>query len=184
MITSQQWGYAFFGTQPPLRTFYFYRKKEPTIKKTISLLLAFVLCLSLCACGGGSEVPNETGTPAESTTESTANIEDATEATESELVNHPLYTKLFGTWENQNKDDEYAPYQTLIINEDGSCSIDGTVATWEWDGSKTTSTLVVNILVDGERVCGAILFADGTITGQTSNHGIGGYYFNTSNSEQ
>ena len=84
----------------------------------------------------------------------------------------------------QNKDDEYAPYQTLIINEDGSCSIDGTAATWEWDGSKTTSTLIVNILVDGERVCGAILFADGTITGQTSNHGIGGYYFNTSNSEQ
>ena len=172
------------------------------MKKTLSLLLAFVLCLSLCACGGGSEVPNEPGTPAESTTptkqenqsnnneptasttESTANIEDATEATESELVNHPLYTKLFGTWENQNKDDEYAPYQTLIINEGGSCSIDGTAATWEWDGSKTTSTLIVNILVDRERICGAILFADGTITGQTSNHGIGGYYFNTSNSEQ
>ena len=33
------------------------------MKKTISLLLALVLCLSLCACGGGNETPNTTETP-------------------------------------------------------------------------------------------------------------------------
>ena len=137
------------------------------MKKLIVLLLAIVVCISLAACG--NEVPN---------------IEGTTEAAKSEVENHPLYTKLFGTWENQNKDDEYAPYQTLVIQKDGSCTIDGKAATWVWDGSSTTSTLVVNILVDGERVCGAILFTDGTIVGQTFNHGIGGYYFNTSNSEQ
>ena len=31
------------------------------MKKAISLLLALVLCLSLCACGGGNDTPVETG---------------------------------------------------------------------------------------------------------------------------
>lgn len=40
-------GYAFF---------YFKKKKERALmKKTISLLLALVMCLSLCACGGTDE---------------------------------------------------------------------------------------------------------------------------------
>ena len=34
--------------------FYFYRKKEQTMKKAISLIMAFVLCLGLCACGNQS----------------------------------------------------------------------------------------------------------------------------------
>lgn len=37
------------------------------MKKAISLLLALVLCLSLCACGGGNNVP-ETEAPTETTT--------------------------------------------------------------------------------------------------------------------
>ena len=36
------------------------------MKKTISLLLALVLCLSLCACGGGNDAPT-TEAPAETT---------------------------------------------------------------------------------------------------------------------
>ena len=140
------------------------------MKKIFSLLLALSLCLPLCACGNEEKRPE---------TQSTI-----TESAKIELAKHPLYSKLFGTWENHNKDDAYAPYQTLIMNEDGSCIMDGTAATWEWDGSIATSTLTVNILVDGKRVCGAILFDDGTIVGQTSNYGIGGWFFNTSKTEQ
>ena len=107
------------------------------------------------------------------------------EITMGKFANHPLFTKLFGTWENQYEDDEYAPYQTLIINKDGSCHVDGAAATWEFDcNPSNTSTLIIKILINGERACGAILFENGTITGQTANHGIGGYYFNTSNSKQ
>ena len=167
------------------------------MKKALALILALIMCLPLCACDENKTMNQiETTTPAKpdsqngntdsitSTTGSTTDIDDITNDTQSKVKNHPLFTKLLGTWENQNKDDGYAPYQTLIVNEDGSCSIDGTAATWEWDGSSTTSTLIINIMIDGERVCGAILFSDGTITGQTANYGIGGYYFNTSNSEQ
>lgn len=94
-----------------------------------------------------------------------------------------MLARLFGTWENKNKDDEYAPYQTLIINEDGSCSVDGAEATWDVErpyNPNMTSTLTIDIFIEGERTCGAILFNDGTILGQTSNHGIGGWYFNAS----
>ena len=37
------------------------------MKKTISLILALVLCLSLCACGGGNDTPEVTEAPTETT---------------------------------------------------------------------------------------------------------------------
>lgn len=37
------------------------------MKKAISLLLALVMCLSLCACGGGSNAPDTTDAPTETT---------------------------------------------------------------------------------------------------------------------
>ena len=50
------------------------------MKKAISLLLALVMCLSLCACGGGNDTPATTEaptttTPATTVPESTAPIE-------------------------------------------------------------------------------------------------------------
>ena len=36
------------------------------MKKAISLLLALVMCLSLCACGGGNDTPVATEAPAQS----------------------------------------------------------------------------------------------------------------------
>ena len=39
------------------------------MKKVISLLLALVMCLSLCACGGDNDTPEATETPTEATEE-------------------------------------------------------------------------------------------------------------------
>ena len=50
------------------------------MKKAISLLLALVLCLSLCACGGGNETPNTTEAPTETT------APEATKLTKEELL--------------------------------------------------------------------------------------------------
>jgi hypothetical protein len=41
----------------------FYRKKERIMKKAFSLLLALVMCLSLCACGGEKETVKTTVPP-------------------------------------------------------------------------------------------------------------------------
>ena len=38
------------------------------MKKALSLILALVLCLSLCACGGGNDTPETTEAPTETTT--------------------------------------------------------------------------------------------------------------------
>ena len=48
-------GVAFLSaTTSVAALFYFYRKKELIMKKAISLIMAFVLCLGLCACGNQS----------------------------------------------------------------------------------------------------------------------------------
>ena len=57
------------------------------MKKTISLLLALVLCLSLCACGGESNTPETTEATQAPTTEAT---EAPTEATNSVSVGEKL----------------------------------------------------------------------------------------------
>lgn len=166
------------------------------MKTAISLLLALVLCLPLCACGGNTpdsetqdnvgNVSTDNSTDSTSTPESSDIIDNTTEnveSTERDFENHPLLSKLFGTWKNQYTDDEYAPYDVLIINEDGSCNVDGVEATWDVErpyNPNMTSTLTIDIFIEGERTCGAILFSDGTIVGQTSNYGMGGWYFNAS----
>jgi len=45
------------------------------MKKAISLLLALVMCLSLCACDGGSTAPETTVPPTEAPTEPTAPVD-------------------------------------------------------------------------------------------------------------
>ena len=57
------------------------------MKKTISLLLALVLCLSLCACGS-NKAENPTTIPTE-----------VIESTASKYADHPLLSQLYGTWE-------------------------------------------------------------------------------------
>lgn len=149
------------------------------MKKILALLLVAVMCLYLVACGSGvneSTQPQSDGEKNNVTNSTTENIE-------SDFANHPLLTKLYGTWENKS-DNEYAPCQTLIINEDGSCIVDGVEATWDVErpyNPNSTSSLVIDIFIDGERNFGAILFDNGTIVGQTPNYGTGGWYFNTSN---
>lgn len=82
------------------------------MKKTIALLLALVLCLSLCACGGGNDTPETTEAPTKPAPTEPAPTEPApttpptTEAftpTETE----PQYTTVEITMENWENYFEY-----------------------------------------------------------------------------
>ena len=78
------------------------------MKKTIALLLALVLCLSLCACGGGNDAP-ETNNGNEASNSPTQSQEVTTEATEPEL-------DILGEWISiKNQESK------LVFNEDGTC---------------------------------------------------------------
>lgn len=59
------------------------------MKKTISLLLAFVLCLSLCACGGG-ESTDVSNAPSNSNSNSDNGASDTVEPTEA--AQNTIYT--------------------------------------------------------------------------------------------
>ena len=79
------------------------------MKKTIFLLLALVLCLSLCACGIDSE------------------------KAESAMIDHPMLPHMYGRWERIVEDGIKCSFNTIIINEDGTCVIDGIEANWKID---------------------------------------------------
>lgn len=53
------------------------------MKKAISLFLALVMCLSLCACGGGNDTPETIEVPTETTTQNNGLTEE----------------QVIGTWE-------------------------------------------------------------------------------------
>ena len=61
------------------------------MKKTVSLILALVMCLSLCACGGGNDTPE--------TTEATGvtNVTEATNATNAQLSKEGLIANAIKT---------------------------------------------------------------------------------------
>ena len=90
------------------------------MKKVISLFLALVLCLSLCACSGGNNTPDATKAPGESE--------------KNDL-------KIIGTWKTDPSYNDYV----LVINNDntGNLSVNGGTEsiTWTYDEASSTLTL-------------------------------------------
>lgn len=99
------------------------------MKKTLSLLLALVMCLSLCACAGSNdEVNSETTTTAESS--------------EITVETEPNYTEelTFGVWKKTLMER-----MTLSFNQDGSgtmTAINGSSCTFNWRMSDSTISVV------------------------------------------
>ena len=113
------------------------------MKKTISLLLALVLCLSLCACGS-NKAENPTTIPTE-----------VIESTASKYADHPLLSQLYGTWEFESFGApwEYTLFKSLTVNEDGSCIVDGTAGSWKISEDGTNETEVrILLYIDSECV--------------------------------
>ena len=112
------------------------------MKKAISLFFAFALCLSLCACGGSNNVPKTT----DSTKDNTA-------------ISHPLVQDICCEWYVGSAGSENSPFQSLIINEDGTCVVDGVNATWRVEECYTNDTsLSIYIEIDGQACYGIVYF--------------------------
>ena len=93
------------------------------MKKFFALLVAAVMCLSLVACGGGEETPNtdDNGTQQENNTNQNADP----------YTDHPLLQSILGEWALQDEEIGNNPYSSVVINEDGTCLVDGQNATWK-----------------------------------------------------
>ena len=111
------------------------------MKKVISLLLALVLCLSLCACGGENDTPETTEAPTEmtqmapteATVPTTLNVEE-TEAME----------WLCGEWSNDEN--------SITFNSDNSCVIDGETLRWEFYHISSPSSFSA-VVYNGDNLC-------------------------------
>lgn len=138
------------------------------MKKLIALLLAVVMCLSLCACGS-SEAKEETQINNPITSESQSiieNYEAIGSTTENTVIDHPLLPYLYGQWEMKGENIQMPnPFSLLIINEDGTCIADGRECTWTvFDAS--TKDLFIDILYDSVKIGGLVLWDnndDGTL---------------------
>ena len=89
------------------------------MKKELSLILTFVLCLFLCACGGKSK---ETTPVQSSTTEYSAEITEPEVSTPTTDAKHPA--EYVGEWKNYkkiNSEGDFGTYR-VVFYEDGSGS--------------------------------------------------------------
>lgn len=119
------------------------------MKRMFAMILALLVCLSLCACGGGNDATNET-------TLETGRIE----------TDHPAFPHLFGTWKLQDEENaERNPYTEITFNMDGTCIVDGVAYHWVIFEEKD-AMLLINILSGSEKIAGAAVSCstDGLLT--------------------
>ena len=114
------------------------------MKKTISLILMFLLCFGLCACG-------ENTAPA--TTE--PGVQDPAADVPSVLL--PYLEALYGKWTLTSTDvADQNPYAALEVRKDGTCTADGVEYTWTFDSKYSNNTnLIIKIYRGSEHICGA-----------------------------
>ena len=113
------------------------------MKKTIPLLLAFVLCLSLCACGESKSVvesPNYIGTETTSTLPMES-LSIETEATEDVLTLETM------AWVC----NEWVAYDgtTMTIHDNNTCEIGGETLTWVFESISEGRSCDIDVF-DGE----------------------------------
>ena len=106
------------------------------MKKAISLLLALVMCLSLCACGGG-ETPN---TSNDNSTQQQIENNRTTEKNDTDTTNGEFIKEweeiLFNNvWYGKRHGREFEPEIEYIFYPDGSYGVNGERnETWELYG--------------------------------------------------
>ena len=136
------------------------------MKKALSLILALVLCLSLCACGGGNKTANTETNPqnhesasddgGESTTTGSNNENNTTEATSAQIDYKTILMNggVFWGYTNHSYMTAFCEDGTTI-NPDGKWELNGNIVkcTWEDGGTDTYEIKELNGIyyIVGER---------------------------------
>lgn len=107
------------------------------MKKIISLILAFLLCVAISACGG---------------TEENTGIEPASEISTDVHTDHPLLQEFVCEWEYRGDYGETYPFTKLDVNQDGTCVVDGQAAVWKISDRSSEDNLYIDILIDSETI--------------------------------
>ena len=129
------------------------------MKKLLALLLAAVMCLSLVACGGesndggGEQAVSNNGTDIQYGAQGSA------------YADHPLLQVLYGEWKLQDAELGENKYRYLIVNEDGSCLVDGKDGNWEISDETADFKVEIHIYIDGEYFAGAVVRGENAFSG-------------------
>ena len=112
--------------------------------KKLIIILTIAMCLALCSCSGSAHGNTDKNVPTEA------------EETESPFTNHPQLQYMYGEWViNSGYENDHVAFRTLIINEDGTCIVDGTSATWKISESTSESWLEIEVFSGAEMLCSA-----------------------------
>lgn len=107
------------------------------MQKIIAMLLVLVLCVSISACG-----VTEENTSIEPTLETIADVQ----------TDHPLLQEFICEWEYRGDYAHTYPFSKLEVNQDGTCIVDGQVATWKISDRSTDENLYIDIQIAPETV--------------------------------
>lgn len=143
------------------------------MKKLAWLVLALIMCLTLCACSKADNTYEkydelieylESGNydraigyienmrVSSDTLEQDGADTDADESSSNELLSHPLSSYMLGEWlyTPRTSDDQLAPpCSAIVFNEDGTCTVDGNDASWKLSSETHDDFLRIDIYENG-----------------------------------
>lgn len=107
------------------------------MKKLFSLLMAFALCVTLCACSAGQSGNSEDSSSTPETTGCTGNY--------TPNAANELLTYLYEAWEDPQN------LGTITICKDGTCTFNKETFQWYFCDLSTDDEIVVHLLSNGEK---------------------------------
>lgn len=124
------------------------------MKKLFALMMVLVLCLSLCACDKDAAQKLTTNTQS-GIGQNENSLKEEIKSAMDKFRDHVLLSQIYGTWTFEKWGDhnhEYNLYKNLVINQDGTCAVDGVPAVWKISEDQTRDDTLV-ILIYVENVC-------------------------------
>ena len=142
------------------------------MKRFLSLALCVALCLTLAACGGSPASSRgdhdyllqmlDEGNYTGAVDYINRLAREAAEQNKPDPSQHPLLTKLTGTWEEYNYNSNEQPDPAFTFTADGTCTVDGKDYLWQVNTDYTSDdySLYISILDGATKVYSFSVYKD------------------------